>query len=121
MKILLADDDPKVLMIIKLWLERYNHNITTVSNGRLALETLTEGNYDVLISDVNMPLMKGYDLVKNALQLPSAPALTILLTSRCDTKQLTEQINSERVCVFSKPFSPIKLTELINKLELNKT
>ncbi len=121
MKILLADDDTRVLTIIKLWLERYNYSVTTVSNGKLALEHLNENEYDILISDVNMPLMKGYDLVKNALELPSPPALIVLLTSRCDTKELAEQINSDRVRIFNKPFSPVKLTELINNLQTNKS
>ena len=115
MRILLADDDPKIHLIIKLWLSRNGHEVESAYNGREALDKLQNENFDGLITDVNMPLMKGVDLVNAIRQLPHQPALKILLTSRCDLNQLHEQIDLPGVHLFNKPFSPAALADLIEK------
>ena len=115
MKILLADDDPFIHHIVPLWLNRNGHEVSNVHNGLEALAKLKESGFDVLITDVNMPIMKGIDLVKEVLQLPQRPDLIVVLTSRCDTGQLKKELNPQ-VHLFNKPFSPAVLTELIERL-----
>lgn len=116
MKILLADDDPFIHHIVTLWLNRNGHEVSNVHNGLEALAKLKKDSFDVLITDVNMPLMKGIDLVKEVLQLPQRPDLIVVLTSRCDTGQLKKDLNNPQVHLFNKPFSPAVLTELIERL-----
>ena len=116
MKILLADDDSKIHMILSMWLKRDGHKLSHANNGREAIERLDQGGFDMLISDVNMPLMTGVDLVKATLERPDCPELIVLLTSRCDTQQLDREIDSPRVTVMNKPFSPAELTKLITRL-----
>jgi len=116
MKILLADDDPFIHHIVTLWLNQNGHEVSNVYNGLEALAKLKEGGFEGLITDVNMPLMKGIDLVKEVLQLPQRPDLIVVLTSRCDTGQLKKELNNSHVHLFNKPFSPAALTELIERL-----
>ncbi len=116
MKILLADDDPFIHHIVTLWLNRNGHEVSNAHNGLEALAKLKESSFDVLITDVNMPLMKGIDLVKEVLQLPKRPDLIVVLTSRCDTGQLKKELNNPQVHLFNKPFSPAVLAELIERL-----
>ena len=116
MKILLADDDSKIHMILRMWLTRDGHDLDHASNGCEAIERLDQGSFDVLISDVNMPLMTGVDLAKAALDRPDCPELIVLLTSRCDTHELAKEIGSPRVHLMNKPFSPAELAKLINEL-----
>ncbi|MBN1765013.1 MAG: response regulator [Sedimentisphaerales bacterium] len=120
MKILLADDDRRLHLVVKMWLERNGHEVTSVFNGSEALEKLEAEPFDGLITDVNMPLMKGMDLVKEVLQLPEKPELIIVLTSRCDMKEIEQDINSDLVHHFNKPFSPSALAELIEQLSQRK-
>lgn len=119
MKILFADDDSKLHIIVKLWLQKNGIEMDSAYNGRDALDKLQSGSYDGLISDVNMPLINGIELIKQALQLPTPPPMIIMLTSRCDLGQLGDQIDLSRVHIFNKPFSPAKLIDLINKLITN--
>ena len=119
MKILFADDDSKLHIIVKLWLEKNGIEMDSAYNGRDALEKLQIVSYDGLISDVNMPLVNGVGLVKQALLLPSPPPMIIMLTSRCDLGPLGEHVDLSRVHLFNKPFSPAKLLDLINKLTAN--
>ena len=121
MKILFADDDSKIHVIVKLWLGRNGHDVLTARNGQEALAQLEKGGFDGLITDVNMPLMNGVELVKQSLQLSDPPELIVVMTSRCDIPQLQHQINSERVHLFSKPFSPRALAKLIEKLSIEQT
>jgi CheY-like chemotaxis protein len=116
MRILLADDDPKIHLIISLWLRRKSHDLEAACNGRQALARLQEGGFEGLIADVNMPLMNGVQLVHAALELPAPPRLIVLLTSRCDLPQLRREIDSPRVHFFNKPFSPQALADLIEDL-----
>jgi DNA-binding response OmpR family regulator len=116
MKILLADDDSKIHVIIRMWLEKKGHRIDSVQNGKDALTALKNSEFDILITDVNMPLLNGVDLVKETLLLEVGPKLIILLTSRCDNEQLKNHFASPKVHLHNKPFSPAALTKLIENL-----
>ncbi|MBN1844375.1 MAG: response regulator [Sedimentisphaerales bacterium] len=114
MRILLADDDSKIQLIIQLWLKEKGHQVETVRNGRDALDRLQQQPYDVLITDVNMPLLNGIELVRRTLDRPDGPSVIIVLTSRCDKESLRQQLDSPRVHLFNKPFSPAALIHLID-------
>jgi len=116
MKILLADDDPHIHLIVTLWLNRNGHEVISARNGSEALKKLKSEIFDGLITDVNMPLMKGVDLVKEVLSGPCSLRMIVVLTSRCDTTQLRQELEHPRVYVFNKPFSPARLTELIDTI-----
>jgi len=114
MNILFVDDDPILHSILKLWLTKNNHVMQSAFNGKEALPLLKQNDYDVLITDINMPLMNGIELVKETVKLPSTPVLIIILTSRCDLPQLEQEMLAANVRLFQKPFNPQKLIELIN-------
>jgi len=116
MKILLTDDDSNLRFVLQMWLEQKGHQLDTANNGKEALGCLEEHKYDILISDVNMPLMNGIDLVEATFKLSRQPDLIILLTSRCDKTQIQKQFDLPNVHVYSKPFSPNHLTDLIETL-----
>ena len=114
MNILFVDDDPILHGIVKLWLTKNNHVMDSANNGKEALAHLDEHACDVMITDINMPLMNGIELVKETVKRQSPPALIIILTSRCDLPLLSDDIASSNVQLFSKPFNPGKLIDLIN-------
>lgn len=120
MKILLADDDSKIHIIVNLWLSRNEHKVVCAKNGVQALEELDKGYFDCLISDVNMPLMNGIQLAKAAVKLTKAPELIIMMTSRCDLIELKDEIESAKIHLFHKPFSPARLAQLIEELSVQK-
>lgn len=63
-KILIVDDDPIVLRVVRLALEREGHEVTACANGELALEQLQAEHPDALITDIEMPRMTGEELCK---------------------------------------------------------
>ena len=120
MNILFADDDSKMHLILNLWLKKYGHEVDCVADGQKALQLLEKNTYDILITDVNMPLVNGIEVIHHAMKLLSLPPLIIVLTSRCDIPELRKEIADETVNLFNKPFSPSALMELIDELEMKK-
>ena len=63
-KILLAEDDYDTCNILKLFLEKANIDVSTASNGRVALELYEKDKFDLIITDINMPEVNGSELFK---------------------------------------------------------
>lgn len=62
-KILIAEDDGELLQLFRHVLAKNGYSVTGVSNGKEALEALDADYYDLLISDIMMPVIDGYELV----------------------------------------------------------
>jgi len=83
--ILLVDDEPHVLRILRLALEKENYRVMTAYNGELALEILEEYTPDILVSDIDMPRMNGRELCRQIDErFPHRNFLIIILTSRAE-------------------------------------
>lgn len=62
--VLLVDDEPELLEIYGLWVERRGAKVLTAPNGAVALKLLAEEHVDVLVTDIRMPVMDGIKLVR---------------------------------------------------------
>ena len=113
--ILVAEDDPHILRVIALWLKRNGHRVIESRNGREAIERLRAGGADLLVSDVNMPGMTGIELLTTAKAEGLLPNGAILLTSRCDQKEIADAIKANGGVVHPKPFSPSRLIQVIEE------
>jgi len=63
-KIMIVDDEPDILDSLKLVLEREKYDVITVESGRKCLEKLEEGFEGVILMDIMMPGMNGFDTIK---------------------------------------------------------
>ncbi|WP_242691089.1 ATP-binding protein [Cytobacillus praedii] len=88
-KILAVDDDPVNLHVLKQILEVEDYEIIAVTNAQLALAKLKEGLYDLVISDVMMPQISGYELTRRIRERFSLSELPVLL--------LTARVRSEDI------------------------
>jgi CheY-like chemotaxis protein len=61
--VLLVDDHPGILAVLTKILTKAGHRPVTASNGREALKRLTDGDFDLIITDINMPDMDGIELI----------------------------------------------------------
>jgi CheY-like chemotaxis protein len=64
LRVLLVDDSYSILKITKRLLEKKSHIVTTAENGVEALEHLSNGEFDVMLIDVNMPVMDGLETIR---------------------------------------------------------
>tara|TARA_Y100000310_G_C20617090_1_gene781213 strand:+ start:1044 stop:1391 length:348 start_codon:yes stop_codon:yes gene_type:complete len=63
-KILVVDDDKADLETMKTLLEKENYDVVTAVDGSQALENLTEDDLDLVLVDIKMPTLSGYDLLR---------------------------------------------------------
>lgn len=61
-KILIADDEPQMTRVLKLYLERAGYQVESAPNGAIALACIQKSAPDVLVTDIQMPLMTGKQL-----------------------------------------------------------
>ena len=64
-KILIAEDDAELRQLFTHVLNKNGYDVTGVDNGKKALDALTNDYYDLVISDIMMPVMDGYELVRS--------------------------------------------------------
>ena len=64
LKILIAEDDRELRQLFSLVLNRHGYTVVGVSNGQEALDAMYTDFYDMIISDIMMPVMDGYELVR---------------------------------------------------------
>jgi len=82
-RILVVDDDPICARIVAHWLAGEGFESDDVSNGAEALNRLAERNYDAVVSDVQMPVVNGFELLQHVhKRFPHLPV--ILMTAFCE-------------------------------------
>ncbi len=118
MQIVLAvDDDPAVLRIIESQLSRHDFAVKTASSGEDALQLLKDLTPGVMVLDVMMPGISGYDLchlVKRERRLQSVPV--IFLTSRGTPQDFKTGRDLGAVIYMVKPLKPEKLLNIVQML-----
>jgi two-component system, chemotaxis family, chemotaxis protein CheY len=114
--VLVCEDNVALSGVICFNLVRAGFEVTSVPNGRLALEKLEKGRYDLVLSDQQMPMMTGVQLCESMRQLPGHKHTPfILLTAKCmeiDLPRLRQKLGI--TAALPKPFSP---SELVNCIE----
>jgi CheY-like chemotaxis protein len=115
-RILAAEDDPHILRVISMWLRRQGHEVLEARNGLIARELARDQPVDVLVSDVNMPGLDGLELVEGALRDGRVRRGVIVLTNRWDHGDIRQRLAAWGVQVLPKPFSPTRLSELVDAL-----
>ena len=115
-KILVVDDDAHVGRVMSMWLGKNGHDVQIARNGAEALQCLQGGPVDLVISDMNMPVMNGLQLARALREGGHADLPFVLLTARCDQDALARELGAYRVTVYPKPFFPSKLVAEINRI-----
>lgn len=109
-RVLMVDDDPVNLKVLTTVLAADHYRIVTAGGGREALEKIGESPWDLLISDVMMPGMSGYELasaVRNRYSLLELPIL--LLTARSMPEDIQAGFHAGANDYVAKPVNPLEL------------
>jgi CheY-like chemotaxis protein len=114
-KILMCEDNTALSGVICFNLVRAGFDVTSVPNGRLALEALQKESFDLVLSDQQMPMMTGIQLCESMRQMPVHRRTPfILLTAKCMEIDFTKLQQTLGVSVaLPKPFSPSELIACI--------
>ncbi len=109
-KLLLIDDDPNLILLVKDYLEFRGYEVVTAENGREALEVLEKQTVDMIICDVMMPEMDGYSLVSAIRSDPKTSWIPVLfLSAKGQSQDRVKGLNIGADVYMVKPFEPEEL------------
>ncbi|MCX7998664.1 MAG: response regulator [Leptospiraceae bacterium] len=112
--ILIVDDDDTILESIRTILSNEALNLSFASNGREALELIRKYNYSLLITDLYMPEMDGFELLKKINQMEERP-ISIVLSASSDIEKVVKLVREGVFDYLVKPIERQKLLESIQK------
>jgi CheY-like chemotaxis protein len=115
-RVLVVEDDPHILRLISMWLQRQGYVVLEARNGLAARDQVRREPVDVLVSDINMPGMDGLELIESVIGEGCVRRGVVVLTNRWDHAQIRDRLSDWNVQVLPKPFSPTRLSEIIDAL-----
>jgi DNA-binding response OmpR family regulator len=113
-RILVAEDEPKQAGLVRVYLEREGHSVLVVGDGSAALEAARSRRPDLVILDVMMPLLSGFDVCRVLRAESSVPIL--LLTARTGEEDLLTGLDTGADDYLGKPYSPRELAARVRAL-----
>jgi DNA-binding NarL/FixJ family response regulator len=109
-QLLLIDDDPNLILLVKDYLEFRGYQVVTAENGREALDLLETNTPDMIICDVMMPEMDGYAFVQHVRENPKTDWIPVLfLSAKGQSQDRVKGLNTGADVYMVKPFEPEEL------------
>ncbi len=116
-KILAVDDSASMRQMVAFTLKSAGHTVTDAEDGQQALNIAKTQSFDLVLTDVNMPIMDGLTLTKELRALPAyrfTPILVLTTEAGMDKKQAGRAAGATGWLV--KPFNPDQLLATIKKV-----
>ena len=117
-RVIVADDDPAILRLVRTILEKENYSVQTARDGREAYKILqNDSNFRAAIFDVVMPHISGTELVrymKTEKRLKSIPVM--MMTGEQDPKLSSDSFAAGAVVFLPKPFTTVQLQTMLQML-----
>ena len=113
-KILIVEDEKKISRILKLQLERKNHEITIIENGIDALNEIDKKRdfYDLMLLDLGLPSMEGNEVCKNVRKISKVPI--IVVSAKNNVEEKVDLLKSGAIDHVTKPFDFLELEARID-------
>jgi CheY-like chemotaxis protein len=111
-RILLVDDEPSVRGSFRMLLELDDHAVTEATNGAQALDLFTKGQFDLVATDFEMPVMKGNELAVRIKNLAPKQPILMITAYRIELGDPENPVD----IILSKPFALDTLRGAIAKL-----
>ncbi len=116
-KILAVDDSASMRQMVSFTLSGAGYDVTDAADGQQALNAAKQTTFDVVVSDVNMPVMDGITLIRELRKLPqyrTTPLLMLTTESAGNKKMEGKQAGATGWIV--KPFNPEQLLKTIQRV-----
>jgi len=115
-KVLLVDDDQQILRSLRVYLELENYQVETASNGKEALEKLKDSKPEIIVLDIMMPEMDGFEVMEKMKEDEEIAGIpVIMLTAKGQGGDVLKGYKMGASSYMTKPFN---LNELVENVEL---
>lgn len=122
--ILLVDDEPQLLFSVKEFLSRVGYQVTAVESGAEALEKLVDAPPDLIISDILMEEMDGFEFQRRVNALTGASIPFVFLTAKGDLQDRLDGLRGGADDYVVKPFEPeeleARIAAILNRVEITR-
>jgi two-component system alkaline phosphatase synthesis response regulator PhoP/two-component system response regulator VicR len=116
-RILAVDDEPNIVRLIQVNLERHGYQVETANNGAQALTKIKANRPDLVVSDVMMPEMDGFELLANIRRDPTLMDLpVIMLTAKAQDRDVMQGYQTGADMYLTKPFNPQELLQFVKRI-----
>ena len=113
--LLVVDDNRVNRLLLTHSLEQQGHTVETAENGKQALEKLRAGNFDLVLLDIEMPEMNGFQTLEACMDNPSMRDIPFIMTSSLDElDHVVKCIEMGAEDYLVKPLNPVLLKARVN-------
>ncbi|MFN3850202.1 MAG: PleD family two-component system response regulator [Spirosomataceae bacterium] len=120
MKVILCEDNDILRKTLSFFLESKGFNVTQFANGREALISIEQNNYDIILTDINMPGGSGMEITQHVRSTLKRKTPIIIFTSSNIEQTELESFDLGANEFIAKPVSPLVLLVRMNKLLNNQ-
>jgi CheY-like chemotaxis protein len=115
-KILVADDEPPIVRLMEFILARHGHQMLTAVNGEQALAMVREHAPDLVLLDIMMPRVDGYEVARTLRADPKLAQMPIImLSAKAQEEDIQRGMEVGVDAYITKPFSPEHLVEVVQE------
>ena len=113
-RILLVDDEPDIIEILKIGLEDNGFKVDAFTDPELALSSFKSGAYDLLLLDVRMPKLNGFELYEQIKKIDNKAKVCYITAYEINYEKIREEFPSLEVGCFIK--KPIEIQDLVRRI-----
>lgn len=115
--VLLVDDDTMIIMLLSRVLSASGYKVASAANGALGVSAAQLETPDMVVMDMNMPVMTGFDAIRALRALPAFKTLPILaLTGNTSAGDYEEAYDAGADGFMTKPFDPMEVLARIKEM-----
>lgn len=115
-RVMVVDDEPDVLLSLKIVLERHNYDVVTVTNGVECLKEIEKGFKGIILMDLMMPIMDGWTTIKEIVKREYIDDIAIAIITGKGTKD-SQNMSLVGPYIFDYLPKPIDINLLLSSIE----
>jgi two-component system, chemotaxis family, chemotaxis protein CheY len=116
-RILTVDDSASIRLTTNVALSGAGYSVTEAVDGAEGIRKATSGTYDLIVTDLNMPVMDGLTMIRELRKIPSQMGIPIIFLTTESDGSIKEQAKAAGATGWlTKPFDPENLVKIVRKV-----
>ena len=116
-KILIVDDEPSIIVPLQFLMEQNGHDVMVAFSGEEAMEIITEKKVDLILLDIMLPVIDGFEVCQRVRENPQWNKIKIiLLTALGSDANVEKGLSLGADAYITKPFSNIEIVDKVKEL-----
>jgi len=111
-KVLIVDDEPDVLLLLRVNLDAAGYETVLAADGETALGRIEDASPDVVLLDIMMPVMDGWGVLRALSERESAPRV-VVVSAKSSDRDIVRALTSGALDYVTKPFDPDDLVDVV--------